>query len=275
MQTIALPKNVELHPGENPNEGQIIIEPLSPGYGITLGNSLRRVLISSLPGAATIGVKIEGANHEFSSLQGLKEDVLEFILKLKKLRLKIYSDEIVKLELEVHGKKEIKASDIKKNSLVEVVNPDLVLGSITDMAGNLKLEIFANKGMGYEIVENREKREKEIGYIEMDSIYSPVLAAGIKIENVRVGKLTNYEKLILDIKTDGTITPESAFNESINILLNQFKALQTLEKAEVVNKIGEEVKEIAADEIPEVIEESRENEELDIKKKRGRPKKSE
>lgn len=222
---IALPQKVKFQKGKEDNQGEIIIEPCYPGYGITLGNAIRRVLLSSLPGAAPVGVKIKGVDHEFMTLPHLKEDVLEFILNLKQLRLKVFGDEKVKLELEVHGKKEIKASDIKKNSAVEIFNKDLVLGNITDMAGKLEAEIFVDRGMGYETIEAREGKTKELGYIEMDSIFSPVISTGINIENVRVGKMTNWEKLILDIKTDGTISPEEAFNSTVEILVDQFSAL--------------------------------------------------
>ena len=225
MQTIALPKKIEFEPDKDKNSGNIIIQPCFPGYGITLGNSLRRVLLSSLPGAAIVGVKIEGVEHEFTTLPHLKEDILEFILNFKKLRLKVFSDEIVKLKLEIHGKKKITAGDIEKNTAVEIMNPELVLGNITDMAGNLSAEIYASQGMGYEMVENREKKEKLIGFIDIDSIFSPVISAGIKIENVRVGKMTNWDKLIISIKTDGTISPKEAFDKAVRILIGQYQAL--------------------------------------------------
>jgi len=247
---IALPKKISYQKGTEANHGEIIIEPCFPGYGITLGNSVRRVLLSSLQGAAPIGIKIKGVDHEFMSLPHLKEDILEFILNLKQLKLKVYTDEKLKLELKIHGKKEIKASDITANSEVEILNPELVLGHITDMAGSLEAEILVCKGLGYETIESRENKEKEIGYIEMDSLFSPVLAVGIKVENVRVGKMTNWDKLILDVKTDGTMTPEEAFNQSVDILMEQFGALQQNKKAdkeesvEVEAEIEEEVEEV-------------------------------
>ncbi|OGF28497.1 DNA-directed RNA polymerase subunit alpha [Candidatus Falkowbacteria bacterium RIFOXYB2_FULL_34_18] len=236
MQNIALPKTIKYQKGAEENQGNMIIEPCFPGYGITLGNSLRRVLLSSLSGAAPIGVKIKGINHEFMSLPHLKEDILEFVLNLKELKLKVFSDEVVKLELNIHGKKEIKASDITKNSLVEIVNPDFVLGHITDMAGSLNAEIYVSRGMGYEILESREKKDKELGYIDMDSIFSPVISVGVEVENVRVGKMTNWDRLILNIKTDGTITPEEAFYGSANILIEQFTALVPEKKEEKKEK---------------------------------------
>ena len=265
-----MPNKIEFVKGSGANNKQIIIEPCYPGYGATIGNALRRVLLSSLPGAAVVGVKIKGANHEFMTLPHVKEDILELILNLKRLRLKVFSDEIVKIELDARGEKEVKASDIKKSSLVEIANPDLVLGHVTDMAGSLSMEIFVSQGAGYVTVESREGAKNEIGYIEMDSIFSPILSVGVNIENVRIGKMTNWDKLVLDLVTDGTITPEDAFYKSVDILIGQFNAL--------VKKTGKEDKEVKAEKT-EVEEESKkeEVEEADEdkkSKKRGRPKKS-
>lgn len=268
MEKIALPHKINFTKGEEPSQDIVTIEPFYPGYGITLGNSLRRILLSSLPGAAVIGVKIKGADHEFTAIPHVKEDALEIILNLKNLRLKIHSDEVVKLELDVHGEKEIRAKDITKNSQVEIVNPDLTLANITDMAGNLKMEIFVSRGRGYETIESREKVKHEIGYIEIDSIFSPVLAVGIKIENVRVGKMTNWDKLILNITTDGTITAEAAFKQAVEILIEQFGALLGETKTAKVREISEGAA-AGAGEKTVASEEAEEK----PKKKRGRPKK--
>lgn len=280
MQEIALPKNVNFKKGEKENQGYIMIDPCYPGYGITLGNALRRVLLSSLPGAAPIGVKIEGADHEFMTIPHVKEDVLEIILNLKQLRLKIHTEEEVRLELSVAGKKEVTAADITKNSEVEIVNPDLAIANITDMAGSLNMEIVVSKGRGYRTVEQIEEKRKEIGYIDMDSIFSPVLSTGLSVDDVRVGKMTNWEKLTLDIVTDGTITPQEAYEQSVNILISQFGALVGKTPEEVIAQIEEEKKkkeeEEKEEEIEEEVEESEEasEEEADEpKKKRGRPKK--
>ncbi|MCK5416669.1 DNA-directed RNA polymerase subunit alpha [Candidatus Parcubacteria bacterium] len=235
---IALPNKINFEKGKDDNSSKVIIEPCFPGYGITLGNSLRRVLLSSLPGAAPVGVKIKGVDHEFSAVSHVKEDVLEFVLNLKSLRLKMFTDEPVKLELKVHGKKEITAADIKKNSSVEIVNPELVLGHITAMEGSIEAEITVEKGMGYEMLETREKKSKELGFMEMDSIFTPILSVGIDVKNARVGKMTNWDQLVLDIKTDGTITPEDAYNESVKILIEQFNAIKTNE-TNIANKKSE------------------------------------
>jgi DNA-directed RNA polymerase subunit alpha len=270
MQKIALPAKVEFVQGSDENHQQIIIEPCYPGYGTTLGNALRRVLLSSLPGAAAIGVKIKGADHEFMALPHIKEDVLQLVLNVKQLRLKLFSDEVIRLELDVRGEKQVKASDIKKNSLVEIANPDLVLGNITDVAGKLEMEIFVSKGLGYVTVESRESDKHEIGYIEMDSIFSPVLSVGLNVENVRVGKMTNWDKLIINLVTDGTITPTEAFNKTVEILIAQFGAL--IEKKEVAAeavKIEATEVTVGSDtaKIPDQVEAPK-------PKKRGRPKKS-
>lgn len=270
MEKIALPQKIKFEKGEQPNQEIVTIEPCFPGYGTTLGNSLRRVLLSSLPGAAVVGVKIEGADHEFMTVPHVKEDVLEIIMNLKQLRLKIHSDEVVKLELDAHGEKAVTAGDIAKNSQVEIINSDLVLANITDMAGNLKMEIFVQAGRGYETIESRESAKHEIGYIEIDSAFSPVQNVGIRIENARVGKMTNWDKLVLTITTDGTIEVEQAFADSVKILIDQFQALLA-----PAAKGGEEeaVEEAEAPEA-ETEEAEGEEEDADAKKKRGRPKKA-
>ena len=286
MQEIALPKNVNYKKGDKDNQGFVSIEPCFPGYGITLGNALRRVLLSSLPGAAVIGVKIEGVDHEFMTLPHVKEDILEIVLNLKQLRLKIHTEEEVKLELSMAGEKEIKASDITKNSEVEIVNPDLVFAHITDMSGKLNMEITVSNGRGYRTVEQIEDKKREIGYIDMDSIFSPVIVAGLNVEDVRVGKMTNWEKLTLDIVTDGTITPQEAYEKSVEILISQFGALIGKEYDEVIKEIEakKEKEEAEAEEKEEEIiiekkssdkEKEVEEEEIEAepKKKRGRPKK--
>lgn len=237
MQNIALPKKIEFLKGEQANQEAIVIEPLYPGYGMTLGNSLRRVLLSSLPGAAVTGVKIKGVSHEFMALPHIKEDVLELILNLKQLRLHIFSEEEIKLELKVKGKKKVTAADIKGGE-VEIKNPDLVIANITDETGSLEMEIYVKGGRGYKMSEGDKKENKDINFIEIDSIFSPVLSVSIDVENARVGKMTNWDKLVLNVKTDGTISPRDAFEESVKILVEQFSSLLAS------NKIEDETEEI-------------------------------
>jgi len=246
MENIAKPTKISYGEGDMPNKSIVTIEPFYPGYGMTLGNSLRRILLSSLPGAAVTGIRIKGASHEFSTIPHVKEDVLQIILNLKKLRLKLDGEEDVKLELDVIGKKEIKAKDIKKNSKVEIINSDLVLANITDMAGSINMELTVGPGRGYKSVEQKKNEKEDINFIEMDAIFSPVLSVGINVENVRVGNMTNWDKLILNIKTDGTIEPKEAFNEAVKVLVDQFNSLLDLEKGpekEVEEEKKEEDKE--------------------------------
>jgi DNA-directed RNA polymerase subunit alpha len=250
MEKIALPQKMTVLPGNQPNEELIVVEPFFPGYGTTVGNALRRVLLASLPGAAVVGVKIAGADHEFMGLPGIQEDVLALVLNLKKLRLKIFSDEICKLTLDVSGQKVVTAADITPNSQVEIVNPDLVLANLTTKEANLSMEIFVSNGRGYEMVENRLKTKKEIGYIEIDSMYTPVMAAGLTVENVRVGNMVNWDKLILRVLTDGTTSPRQAFADANDILINQFSALADLpegdnaDTAQVVDQPTEEIEDV-------------------------------
>jgi len=257
MYTIALPKKISFVPTDELNRSHVIVEPLAPGYGTTIGNALRRVLLASLPGIAVIGAKIEGASHEFMAIPNVKEDILEIMLNLKKLRFKLDEgvDE-VRLSLSAFGEKEVTAKDIEKQAGAQVVNPELVLAHITDMSGKLNMEIFVRRGMGYETIESREEGKKELGYIEIDSIFSPVMHVSLTVENVRVGKMVNWEKLVLDIETDGTVSAEEAFRYANETLINQFIGLKEIsnqpvikEEAEVVDEPIEAIaKEVVADE---------------------------
>jgi len=227
MQKIPLPSKVEIQEDKkNKNKARIIIEPCFPGYGLTLGNPLRRVLLSSLPGAAPYAVRIKGADHEFMGLPYIKEDVMDIILNIKQLCLKIFTDEPVILKIEAKGKKRVKAGDIKKNPQVEITNPDLEIATLTDEKAELEMEIWVDKGLGYLPVEERKEKIKEIGVISVDSIYTPVIQCGFRIKNVRVGERTDYDKIIFDLETDGTITPKEAINKASNILVNQFEFIR-------------------------------------------------
>lgn len=213
-------------PGANAHESVVTIEPLHHGYGVTVGNALRRVLLSSLPGAAAIAVKIKGVQHEFSAMNGVKEDVLHIVLNLKKLRVKVYSDEPVVVRLSKKGVGEVTAADITANADVEIINPELVLANITDEKGNLDMEITLSKGRGYSPTEDRENTTGEIGVIAIDAMFSPVRVVGLHVENTRVGDITNYDKLIMTVTTDGTITPQEAVAQATKILLNHFTWIQ-------------------------------------------------
>jgi len=187
------------------------IEGFYPGYGITIGNALRRVLLSSLEGAAVTQVKIKGINHEFSTIDGVLEDIIDIILNLKQMRFKLYSDEPQKAVLKIKGEKEVKGSDFEFPSQVELINKDCHILTITNKKTEVEMEIQIEKGIGYETVEERKKKSKlEVGVISIDSLFSPIRRVNYKVENMRVGERTDFDKLILEIETDGTITGEEA-----------------------------------------------------------------
>lgn len=250
MENIPLPKIVE-YKDLRENKAEVKIEPLFPGYGVTIVNPLRRVLISSLEGAAVTKVKIKDVNHEFSTLPFLKEDMVEFILNIKKIRLKIFSDEPVKLRLKKKGEGDITVGDIENNAQAELVNKDLVLGHLTDKKADFEMELTAEKGMGYVTVEDRgELDNSEPGEILVDAIFSPIVNVSFTVEEVRVGKMTDYEKVLIKIETDGTITPKDALQRSVDIILNHFNFIandgeveEVLEETEIEEVVEEVVKE--------------------------------
>jgi DNA-directed RNA polymerase subunit alpha len=264
MEPIRLPTKIELTPGPEKHQATLIVEPCFQGYGTTLGNALRRVLLSSLPGAAVTAVKIVGAQHEFSTLPNIKEDVLELILNLKQLRLRVHSEEPVRLTLKKTGEGKVKAKDIEPNSEVEIVNPELHIATITDEAGELEMEIFAARGRGFITTEDRGK-EKEIGVIAIDSIFTPVRNVGYQVVDTRVGQITNFDKLILTVETDGTITAKDAIEQATKLLIEHFELLRDLSGKETTVPIELTAKESVA----EVAEEGTVEEPKKAKKKKS------
>jgi DNA-directed RNA polymerase subunit alpha len=201
-----------------------VIEPLHSGYGMTLGNSLRRVLLASIAGAAVTSFKIEGATHEFTTIDGVKEDVVDIMLNLKGIRFRVYGEETQTLRITKKGKGPITAKDITVNADVEVVNPDHLIANIDDDKANFVMDLVVETGRGYRTIE--EVTAKKAGdMIALDAVFSPVLRVRYKVENTRVGQATDLDKLILTVETDGTITPSEAFEESAAILVNQYTAL--------------------------------------------------
>ena len=208
---------------ETDDFGKFAVEPLDQGYGHTIGNSLRRVLLTSLSGAAVTQVKISGVRHQFTALSGMSEDIVEFILNLKKLRLIITSDKTVKLSLEAKGPKEVKASDITKAAGVEIVNKDLALAHLSDSKAKLSATIIAENGSGYSLAD--ERKTGEIGLIPVDANFSPVVKVNYHVEATRVGRVTNFDKLTLEITTDGTIKPSEALKQAAKILVDHFATI--------------------------------------------------
>lgn len=201
------------------------ISPLLPGYGPTIANSLRRVLLSSLEGAAVTSIKIKGVDHEFSSISGVLEDVIEIILNIKKIRFRLHSEGPVKITLEAKGEKEVKAGDIKLSSDIEIINEDQHIATITDKKTELNIEFDVEKGIGYVPVEQRQKEKLAIGVIAVDAIFSPVKIVNFNVENVRVGQRIDYNKVTMDVETDGSISPETAVKKSAEILMSHFKLI--------------------------------------------------
>ncbi len=200
------------------------VEPLERGYGATLGNALRRVLLSSLPGAAITAVQIDGIRHEFSDIPGVKEDVTEFILNLKKVRLRSFSDEPVHLTIDAQGEGKVTAGDIRTSDLVEIINPEQHLASLDQASAGLMVEVVVERGRGYhDITDQRE--EAPIGRIPVDGVFSPIERVNFSIEHTRVGQMTNFEHLILEIWTDGTIDPSTALTQAASILTEHFQYL--------------------------------------------------
>ena len=226
--------------------GKFVVEPLERGYGTTLGNSLRRILLSSLPGAAVTSVQIDGALHEFSTIDGVVEDVTTIILNLKKLALKIYSEEVKVLELDVQGEGVITAADLTYDSDVEVLNPELPIATLNG-TGKLYMKLTAERGRGYRPAEENKTENQPIGVIPIDSIFTPVSRVSYQVENTRVGQITDYDKLTFYVWTNGSIRPEEAvslgakvFTEHLNIFVGLTDDAQ---KAEIMVEKEEDQKE--------------------------------
>lgn len=216
-----------------PNHAQFVIEPLSPGYGVTIGNALRRVLLSSLEGSAITSVKIDGATHEFATLPGMTEDVVTLILNLKALRLQLQGSDPVTLELQAKGPGPVTAAAFKKNARVMIPDPSHYLATL-DKGGKLTLEVTVERGRGYLPVEQRKNEQRPLGSIAVDAVFTPIKKVHYEVENTRVGGMTNFDKVILDLTTDETIEPRAAFAQAAVILNDHFSILtQVGEKAEV------------------------------------------
>jgi DNA-directed RNA polymerase subunit alpha len=241
MENFLLPSKISFEESKEPNNAKLTVEPCYFGYGTTLGNALRRVMLSSLPGAAVTSVKIVGVDQEFQSVENVKDDVLKICLNLKNLRMKVHTDEPVKLTMKTKGIKTVTAADFDKNSDVEIVNPELEITEITDKKAELEMEVTVQKGRGYWPTEERTKEDVEIGTILVDAVFSPVRKVGYKVVPTRVGDITNYDKLEMDIETDGAITPQAAVEQASKILIDHFSL--TVGDSEVVKEEEQEQEE--------------------------------
>lgn len=242
--TIVLPSKPKVV-SEVEFSGSYEIDGLYPGYGHTLGNSLRRIILSSLPGAAVVAVKIEGIAHEFSVIPGVKEDAITILLNLKKIRFNIVSDEAQTVTLKAKGVKEVTAGDIKLSGGIEILNPELVIATLTDKSADLDMEITVEKGLGFVSKEVLQKNRVDIGQITLDAIFTPIRRVSYEVENMRVGDRTDFNRLKIFIETDGTITPKAALEKSIETMINQLKAIVGFKEEDVLtpsNSIKDEVK---------------------------------
>lgn len=215
------------------------IDGLYPGYGHTLGNSLRRIILSSLPGAAITSVKIAGVSHEFSTIQGVKEDVITILLNLKKVRFKMLTDEPQTVTLSVKGAKSVTAADIKVPGQVEVLSKEAHIATITDKGTVLDIEMKIEKGLGYIPKDVHQKEKVDIGMIAVDAIFTPIRRVNYEVENMRVGDRTDHNRLKVSIETDGTLTPREALEKSIEIMINQLKAIVGFKEEDFSSNLGE------------------------------------
>lgn len=227
MMEIEKPKIEIVEISEDNRYGKFVCEPLERGYGITLGNSLRRILLSSLPGAAVTSVKIDGVLHEFSTIPGVREDVTDIILNLKELYLKLYGDEAKVIRIEAQGEGEVTAADIITDPDVEVLNPQLHLATL-DAGGSLRMEITVERGRGYVPADKNKKADHVIGVIPVDSIFSPILRVNYSVTDTRVGNVTDYDKLTLEVWTDGSVRPEEAVSKAASVMVAHLKLFQNI-----------------------------------------------
>lgn len=233
--TIVLPSKPKIIKEED-NKGTYEIDGLYPGYGHTLGNSLRRVILSSLEGSAITSIKIKGVGHEFSALEGVKDDVIMMILNLKKLRIKLLTDEPQTIKLSVKGPSVVTAKDIKIQGQVEIMNPEQYINEVTDKNAELDIEMVVEKGLGYLSKEVTQKDRVEIGTISLDAIFSPARRVSYEVENMRVGNRTDFNRLTINIETDGSITPHEALERSIQIMITQLKSIVGFKEEEVIER---------------------------------------
>lgn len=226
---------------ENDVSGVYEIDGLYPGYGHTLGNSLRRIILSSLPGAAVTSVKIDGVPHEFSTKEGVKEDIVTILLNLKKIRFSLSTDEPQTISLSAKGVTKVTAEDIKVSGQVEILNKDQTIATLTDKSSKLDIEIVVEKGLGYVSKDVLKKDKVEIGTIALDAIFAPIRRVNYEVEGMRVGDRTDYNRLSISIETDGTLTPREALENSITIMIKQLKAIVGFKEEEIVEEPSEEI----------------------------------
>jgi DNA-directed RNA polymerase subunit alpha len=242
---IPLPEDVKILSQEG-TKAVFEIGPLLPGYGATIANPLRRVLFSSLEGAAVTSVKIKGVDHEFSTINGVQEDVIEIILNIKKINFRSFAEGAVTVTLEKKGEGAVTSADIKLTADVELINEDQHIATITDKKAEFSMELTIEKGIGYVPVEQKQKEKLPIGVIAIDAIFSPVRMVNFKIEDIRVGQRIDFNKVIMEIETNGSVSPSQAFKNASEILVNHFTVLSQIEASEPEKAKPAKVKKVKA-----------------------------
>jgi DNA-directed RNA polymerase subunit alpha len=237
---------------ESENYAKFAIEPLEEGFGHTLGNSLRRVMLTSLEGSSIISVKIDGVSHQFSTISGVSEDVIEILLNIKKVRVKVFSDKPIKLTLKASGKKDVTAGDIEIVGDGEVSNKDAHIATLTTASSKLNIEMEASKGKGYSVSEDR--KSNEIGVIPIDALFSPVIDVNYFVEPTRVGRSTDFDKLTIEVTTDGTLTPKDAIEQAAKVISDTFRQVYEPSEIEEVtteakSSVSEEVLKMSVEEL--------------------------
>lgn len=227
MITIPFPQAPKVI-SQKDNEATFVIEGLFPGYGVTVANALRRVILSSLPGAGVIAVKIKDVDHEFSTIPGIMEDVVNIILNIKKMRFRMHESGVFEGTLKVKGEQEVKAGHFKLASELSIVNPDLHIATLSDKKAELEITIWVTEGIGYELAEEHTIKApvQGVGVLKVDTIFTPVISTSFDVELMRVGDRTDYNRIVFKVQTDGTISPQEAFDKTIQTLIGQFQALQ-------------------------------------------------
>ena len=248
MEAIPLPNKAQVE-SLGDNKYKVTLEPLYPGYGVTIGNALRRVLLSSMPGAAVMAVKIKFADHEFSTIPHVKEDVIQIILNLKQLRIRSFSAEPIRLNIKVKGEKVVTAADIQVTDQVEIINPELVIATLDSKQGEFDAELIVEQGRGYVPVESRENEKLETGMLAIDAVYTPVKSVFFDVSHVRVGQITNFDKLEVILETNGTITGEEAMNIAARILVDHFTMMFTANPSDLPGFIAPVEESIEAEEV--------------------------
>lgn len=280
MQLVPTPQSIKFNE-DTDFKGEFVIEPLYPGYGITVGNALRRVLLSSIPGAAITSVKISGVDHEFSGLDHVKEDVVDILLNIKQVNLRIEGEldpaQPLVIKLKKTGLGKVTAEDFKCPSQVVIANKDALIATLTDKAASFEMECVVDKGRGYLPTENRPGEKLDIGHIAVDAVFTPINHVQLSTEHVRVGQMTNWDKLVLSLATNGTITCQDAFALAVDILSSQFDSLKpSAEPAVKKEELAEDTPPVEEDKEAAPAAEARAGDaevEEKPKKKRGRPKK--